>query len=829
MIQSHSSRILILCLLLPLFAFAQNKYTVSGTVLDDDGKMPLEYATITFIDPTGETSDQGGITDRDGHFSVEVKKGTYDIKVEYISFTPKIYKQKRVDSNIKLGTVGLKVNSDNLDAVVVRSQTTQVDIRLDKKIYNIGKDLTTQGASVSDALSNVPSVTVDLDGAISLRGNENVRILVNGKPSAMAGFGDTNIFQQLPADAIEKVEVITSPSARYEAEGTAGILNIILKKEKTLGFNGSISASVGHPLNSSLSASVNLRSDKFNIFNTTGIKYQKAPGTAFFDNRYENGNYDRILEDRDYDRVRKGINTNLGMEYFLTEASSITGSVFLNFGDHKDIRENNTTRFDNELIDSKTLRRETEQEDDNTYQFSLNYENKLDDNGQKLTADLQYSYNDEYEPSTISERGLVPTNTIIAKENIYNTEIDREFLAKADYVLPMGDAQFEAGFKSNFEHNVTDYQLDQLNLETDVFETNTGLTNKFTYDKNVNAVYSQYGNKFGDFSFLLGLRLENTQLKGKVDSELSDSQLEEELGIAVDTNFDKNYFSLFPTVNLIYELQNNENFSLGYNRRINRPWSWFINPFPSRSSTTNIFQGNPDLDPSFSNAFDLGYLRKWDKLTLTSSVYYQHETGALERVRSAGSNSDDDGSDVQRIISLPINLSTEDRYGAELGLLYNPADWLRMNGSFNFYRSVSEGEYDGKDYGSESSSWFGRFSAKVKLPGKIDWQTNAYYRGPRKNSQTKTDGIFSMNLAFSKEVIEDKLTASINVSDVFNSRKRNSYTIGDNYSSESEFQWRRRQVTATLIYRFNQPKNQRNSQHKGGNGDFGGEQGGFEG
>ena len=321
----------------------------------------------------------------------------------------------------------------------------------------------------------------------------------------------------------------------------------------------------------------------------------------------------------------------------------------------------------------------------------------------------------------------------------------------------------------------------------------------------------------GKFSFLLGLRLENTQLKGKVEAENITGST------AFDLNFDKNYTGLFPTVNLTYELKENENITLGYNRRINRPRNWFINPFPSRSSEANVFQGNPDLDPAYASAFDLGYLKRWKKLTLTSSIYYQYETDAFERVQEETGEVTSNGIPVIRTI--PINLSTNERYGFEFGLLYNPTKWLNLNGSFNYFLFKTEGFYNNVDYGAENTSYFGRFSSKVKLPAKIEWQTNAFYRGPSNNSQTESEGILSVDMAMSKDIINDNATLALNARDLFNSRKRNSLTTTDTFTSESEFQWRQRQVTLTFTYRFNQKK-QRQRPERNGNGD---DEGGFEG
>ncbi|WP_282113364.1 TonB-dependent receptor domain-containing protein [Maribacter stanieri] len=794
---------------------------ITGKVLDKDDNLPLEYATLVLQSVSNPDQITGGITDIDGNFEVEAKAGKYNISIEYISYKTYKLPNQTLSESTDLGTIKLALDVAQLEAVEVVGEKTTVEVRLDKKIYNIGKDLTNSGATITDALNNVPSVDVDVEGAISLRGNENVRILINGKPSALAGFGSTDALTQLPADAIEKVEVITSPSARYDAEGTAGILNIILKKEKTLGFNGSVNTTIGYPVNSGISVNANLRTDKFNLFNTTGYSYRDAPGNAFFDNTYSSGSFDRIFEDREYSRLRKGFNTNLGLEYFLTEQSSLTGSVFYRTSKSEDGTENTNKRFISNSLNSETFRTEDENEDDDNYQFSLNYVNNLNDDGQKLTVDLQYSKGEETKTSIIEENNTIPNENLIVLENVFETELQNEYLVQADYVLPMGDAQFEIGYRGTFEEEVTDYRLDSLNQATGQFNINEDLTNKFTYNENVNALYTQYGNKIGKFSFLLGLRLENTQLKGQLDSEFDTSQLEEQLGVDVDVNFDKNYLGLFPTVNFIYELAENENISLGYNRRINRPRGWFINPFPSRSSRTNIFQGNPDLNPAFSNAFDLGYLKRWDKITLTSSIYYQRETDSFERVQEETGQTTTDGIEIIRTI--PINLSTNNRIGAEAGMMYSPTKWLRLNSSFNFFRFSTEGIFNDVDYGTTNNSWFARFSSKVSLPEKIDWQTNAFYRGPSSTAQTENSGIFSLNLAFSKDIMKDNGTLSLNVSDLLNSRKRSSYTETEFFTSDSEFQWRSRQITMGFVYRFNQPK-ERNKGSRGNGGDEGGEE-----
>ncbi|WP_407557149.1 outer membrane beta-barrel protein [Winogradskyella sp. 4-2091] len=809
-------------------SFAQKDINIEGIVIEQGTNIPLEYATVVVKTKADNKIITGGITDTKGKFKVEVPAGTYIISVEYISYKTKTFPEQTLTQNTNLGTINLALDEESLDEVMVVAERTTVEIKLDKKVYNIGKDLTTAGGTVSDALNNVPSVTVDVEGAISLRGNENVRILINGKPSAMAGFGDSNILSQLPAEAIERVEVITSPSARYDAEGTAGILNIILRQKETLGFNGSVTLTAGNPDNAGVSAALNYRTENYNLFSNFGWRYSNAPGKTFIDVDYfdeiENGiidepEYRRIRERKNEDRLNRNYNTNLGMEYFLSESSSITGSFFYNFGNDADVSLNSSERFNNNIIVENTLRRERETEKDNNYQIAINYQKQFgEDRDHKLTADFQYENGNEEGYTYLNEDYIFTDQEDPAPfqiEQEFTDEKQKEFLFQADYVLPLGeDSRFEAGYRGSFENSNTDYELLQEDLDSGEFLLNEDVSNIFDYTENVNALYSQYGTKFGRFSFLLGLRLEHTQLKGKIESQTEDVTDNE-------LDFDKNYLGLFPTVNLIYNLDKEdsdieESITLGFNRRINRPRGRYVNPFPSRSSRTNIWQGNPDLNPAFSSTFDLGYLKRWEKFTLTSSIYYQYETDAFERVQENTGTQTTDGIDIIRTI--PINLSSNQRIGTEIGAMYSPAKWLRLNSSFNFFQFETEGEFNGIDYSAKNTSWFARFSSKVTLPLAIDWQTSAFYRGPRQEAQTDVDGIFSLDLAFSKEILNNKATIALNVRDLFNSRKYVATTTTDFFQRYNEYQRRQRQINASFTYRFNQKLNKRERSGRNGNG-----------
>ncbi|MCH8533435.1 MAG: TonB-dependent receptor [Flavobacteriaceae bacterium] len=825
---------LIFAFLIGVSTFAQ-EFDITGKVVDDQG-FELEMASVSIINPANDNVVDGGITDMEGKFMLEAPQGIYTLKIEFISFEPRVFKNVKVDQNLDFGTIELQSQVDVLDEVNVVAEKTEVEVKLDKRIYNIGKDLTISGGTVSDALNNVPSVSADVDGTISLRGNENVRILINGKPSTLAGFGDQDVLQQLPAEAIERVEVISSPSARYDAEGTAGIINIILKRDRTLGFNGSAQLTTGTPLNNGVTLNGNLRTEKFNIFSTLTYARRKPPGNAQFDNTFTSGSFDRIVEDRQYNRDIENFSINAGAEYFISDEESITYSIYARPGNREYLNENLTDRFIGNEFDSSTLREELEDRSDNRYQTSVNYRKIFDKDNRdhKLEVDAQVSWRNRDEEVNIVENQFTiqgEDDFLLAQEQIFDKRNEIGYLIQADYVRPVGEnGQFEAGFRGDYNDNRTRFELFLGEEENPSNLIQDNLSNIFNYNENVTASYVQYGDKIGDnFSFLLGLRYEYTQLKGQTTPLLDDlSSLEQFYPDGeVETDFDNRFSNFFPTVNLIYELPDESEVTLGYNRRINRPRNWFINPFPSRTSRTNIFQGNPSLRPAFADAVDLGYLKKWDKVTLTGSVYYQREEDSFERIQEDLGIITQDGINV--IINRPINLSVNERIGGELGVLYNPAKKIRFNGSFNYFRFESRGEFRGVDFGATNLSWFGRLSSRVELPWGINWQTNGFYRGPLENAQTKTDPILSLDLAFSKDILNDNATISFNVRDVFNSRRRIQSTRALNadgellFTSENEFQWRVRQITASIVYRFNQQK-KRNGKKDGGDFD---DDGGF--
>lgn len=768
------------------------KIKITGKVIEKVSKQTLEYATVTFTNPSSTKVIAGGITNPKGEFDIDIVPGIYDIKIEFISFKPIIIKDRNLQVSTNLGPIALEEDATQLNEVVVRSEKSSVEIKLDKKVYSIGNDLMVKGGTVSDVLNNIPSISVDAEGAISLRGNENVTIFIDGKPSNAININEA--LRLISADAIDKVEVITNPSARYDAEGGAGILNIILKKGKNQGFNGTLIGAIGTPKNNSLSGTINYKTKKYNLFTNQGYADRNSPGNALIKTEYLNPQPNSpvfITETRDNDRFSKNYNGNLGIELYLNESSSWTNTI--NYRNSKGSNLDNVF-YDNIYSDATKNDTRTRVNDEDSksedVEFKSSYQKKFKKDGHKLNVDVQISSNNDDNTADIidSENGNDAT---------INTQKRNRQLYQTDYVLPIGKGgQFEAGYRGNFSNQLTDVVVYNENV------INTNYTNKLEYIENVNAFYTQYGLKVNKFSYLLGLRWEDTNV---------------DVNQYTTNDFNKKrYNNFFPSAFITYEVSEESSLSLNYSRRIMRPRGRMINPFSNYSSNINIFQGNPDLDPAMTDAFDFGYLNKWGKFLLSTSLYTNKTTDVFVFARI---ESGDFVNGVPVIISGPINIATEWRTGFEFNLNYTPYKWWKLNSNFNFFNVDTNGDYTYTDFNDKevtqnfdnnASSWSAKLNSKVTLPYKIDWQTNMNYNGDQKTAQGKSIGVFSMNLGFSKDVMKDKATLAFNISDVFNSRKRKYETLIPNLiQSYGEVQYGQRQFTLSFTYRFNKSKNER--------------------
>ena len=797
-------------LLFGIFAFAQS-HTLKGKVTDSQNK-PLEYATVSVQDP--ETFDEiaGNITDANGNFVLDdVPAGNFILYIE--SFMGNIFEKPiEITQNQDLGILKLEENSVvALEGAIITATNPMYKMELDKKVYNLSQDLSAKGSSLSDALQNVPSVQVDGDGNISLRGNENVRILIDGKPSSLVGISDpATALQNLPADVVERIEVVTNPSARYEAEGSAGIINIILKKGKLQGFNGSVNVNGGIPATAGVAANLNYRTGKWNLFTNLSYRYaERLRKGSSYTTRFNSEGIPRYEDmNNESTRINNGYNIMLGTEYYLDDRNTFTVSGNFRNGNNENNSELRYTDFDSNLIETaNSIRTEYEKEKDYSAEGSLNYKHEFLTPGHEFSIDARATYSAETEDGDLREIG----NLVNSTERSFSSEYQNRIIISADYVYPFGEkGRFELGARGEMEGTLTDFKVDSL--ASDGWISKPEFSNRTDYRQNVYAAYAQFGQGFGNFSFFAGLRMENSDIT--VKSILNESTTR------------KNYVDFFPSLFLNYEFENEDQLQVSYSRRVRRPRGWDLIPFTSYSNNRNLFMGNPNLNPQYTDSYELSYVAKVGKLMITPNVYYSNTQDNIQRYQSINENG--------ALVTRPINVGTESRYGGDLTFTYRPWKWWNIMGNVNLFGYKTEGQYTDTyinpttgetivkttNFDGDGFSWFGRLNNNFTLPAKFSVQLSGNYRAGMKSAQSERKPMYSADLSINKDLFNDNATITLSVRDLFNTRKFERESWGEDFYLESQNRWNVRSVNLTFTYRFNQSKRDQRREQRENNAEF---------
>lgn len=788
--------------------FCQQRYTITATIEDKITSDFLPFATITLRNAANKKLIGGAVSDENGKASIVSSVSNVEIQVDYIGYETLVFK-KELTKRTNLGALQLEPKENQLAGIDLVGRRSDVEIRLDKRVYNVGQNLNAKGTNVSDVLENIPSLSLDLDGNLELRGSTNVRILIDGKPSGLVGLNGIDALADLPAESIERVEVITAPSARYQAEGSSGIVNIILAKNSLKGLNGVFNASVGKFESYGANASLNYKIGKFNFFTNSGYRDNTDMGGAFQRNTYTSvSTFDQFEERRTFDRRRVGTNVNLGMDADITSKTKFTFSYVNNYRDGDDITQNDQNHSLLGAAVTQSLRSEIEEDKDINKQLSFSVTHKFDDVGHKLDVTVQTEETIEDEFSDLITQQLFPQSNRSPLEENNTEEAQKQFLAQVDYVWPIDkNTQFEAGYRTTKENQDTGFTV-QTKDENGTFIINENLTNFLDYEQSIHAFYSQYGKKWNGFSVLAGLRYEHTDW-----SVVQKTTLEE------DT---KTFNGFFPTLNIGLELSETDNITFGYNRRISRPRSRSLNPFRSRASETSFFQGNPNLVPSYSDGFDLGYLKQFKKFTLSSSVYFTRTYKPRQRITVAsGEFVEVNGENTAVIKRFPINLGRQDRLGIEANSSMRWSPKWRTNISFNIFRSVDKGTYENLVLDNTNESWSGNFRNNLNLPRDINMQINVWYVGGQQSAFGNRKAFGGTSVGISKDILKNNATINLNFTDVFNTSIYRWNTLTDNIATTAEYQRRRPVYKLTFTYRFKQDKE---SSRRGGEnyGDGGG-------
>tara|TARA_R110002051_G_scaffold316992_1_gene397518 strand:+ start:807 stop:3206 length:2400 start_codon:yes stop_codon:yes gene_type:complete len=772
-----------LCLLSFTTTYSQEINT-KGKILDEFNS-PIPYASIVFKSNNSEDKIFGILSEEDGSFSILLAKDTYTLEITVVGLqsTTMSIDLANVGKSYDLGTILLK--SVSLDEVVVKNRNSAYKLNLDKKEYKVSGDLFSKGGTLSDVIQNVPSVQVDATGALSLRGSSDITVLLNGKPSGLTSSG--NLLKSIPASSIDKIEVITNPSSKYVAQGSAGIINIVLKKGKSKGLNGSVEIFGGYRLNTGSNLNINGANEKSSWFINTGIGYSEPKGK----NSVELNNFETIPNrtSQNSDRIRKQLYglINIGGTHDIGENQSILGSFTYRKANANNDNSTFYNDFDNNTLLASSERLEDEDENNDFLQGEINYSIELDTLGQIINFGANGQFTKGTENSEIIENESFPEMTFLNTDRTFRAEDNRRFLLSVDYELPMkGNHKLELGYLGSYKQVENDFEV--VTGTGNGFVSIPEFTNSTEFRENINSFYVQFGKKYEKIAYQLSLRSELTHIELNVENNT--------------VEVEKKFTDWFPSAYINYSPNEKEEFRLSFTRRIFRPSSFIFLPFSSYTDKRNIFVGDPDINPSYTFGSELGYSYKISNtLTLSPTLYFRNTEDEVEFfVEKSIITINAEQREV--FASTLTNIGTYTAYGLELGVSYKPTNWWDIYFESTFNGFNQKGNVRGASFDGKGVLIYGRLNHTIDLSQKLklQWQNN--YRGPIETGQYRRKGIYSMNMGLNYDILKGNGAITLNVVDVLNSNIRRVTSFGSDFTRDLELQNRVRQINVSLSYRF---------------------------
>lgn len=786
----------------------ERKTVIKGIVLDEKTQTPMEFTNIAVYDKTDSTLVSGGITDENGQFEVSgIGFGEYYLVANFVGFKKTDVANILLDEDnpsVDLGKIELNPSAVELGSVDVVADKAQVEFKLDKKVVNVSQVISAVGGTAVDVLENTPSVQVDIEGNVTVRGSSNFTVLIDGRPSALSG---SEALRQIPSSAIENIEIITNPSAKYEPDGQAGIINLVMKKNSLNGLSGIVNASIGSRNKYRGDFTLNYRTEKFNYF--VGADWRdetRYGGMTSLRETYLNDTTSFLFMDGSRDFIRSGYNFKAGAEWFLTGNTTLSLSGELGKSEGSRNSEGETYAYTvpaSEEIFSVT--EETSARENDFYSANLNFQHKFNSEGHKLEAMAFYS---SETGDDVEEEAEILANSQYEKlgqylDRVYSleTEEEKEFRFKADYTYPYSEkGRLEAGFMSRLESEVEGISFENYDAETDSWIVNEKYTSTTDFRRDIHAVYSTYSNALGNLEFMLGLRGELT--------------LREILNTNSPEASELNRFDLFPTLHTSYSIGETNELMASYSRRINRPRGRDLDPNPAYYDRYTIRYGNPDLEPEYTDSYELGALKRFGRSYISLDAFRRITNNKIDRYQELG----DDG--VFYLYS--GNFSKDYSTGLELSGNVNFTEWLMVNASVSVYDYRITGDLNGEEIDRESTNWNSRMNTTLKFAPNSRMQFNAFYRGPSVSAQGESKAMFFTDVSYRHEFFERKLSATLSVSDPFGTAKFQRESYGEDFNSS--FEWRRepRVVMLTLSYRINNFKSDDRGDRGSGGMDFGG-------
>ncbi|WP_298537072.1 TonB-dependent receptor [uncultured Algibacter sp.] len=726
---------------------------IKGKVIENNNNLAIEYATISILNSDSKEPITGTISNEDGSFSISTNASNFYIDVSFIGFKTRSFKDfKIINNTVDLKTIILNEDNEALDEVVIRAEKSQLEFKLDKRVFNVGADLSSTGASAYEVLNNVPSVNVNIEGEISLRGSQGVQILINGKPSILAN-ADGNALGTITADMIEKIEVITNPSAKYDAEGSTGIINIIIKKSEKKGLNGSATLNVGSPNSNSFGLSLNKRTEKFNLFSQMGFGIRTYPSESEYINKDLVNNITiRSTGEGEFDE--KFGNLLIGTDYHLNDNNIITLSAAIAY----EVEDQNALAYFNQSDASNTItdrwtRIEVTEATNPKLRYELQYKKDFKRHKEQslLFSALGSSFSKD---QSSSFQNMTTFGDIEDFQQKTRTDYSLEdYTFKLDYVHPFLDKYtLETGSQYVLNGVTNDFAVSEF--ENGEWVNNPNLTNIFDLDQNVLALYSTVAFEGEKWGIKLGLRAENTDLKTLLENTNEINK--------------KNYTDFFPSGHTSYKVSDKFSLQAGYSRRIRRPRLRELNPFSNIRNNYSISTGNPNLQPEYTDSFEITSIHKFGKASLNWSLYNRYTVDVIERITYFEDNIS---------VSRPENVGSNTTTGIELNGKYSPLNWFSINGDFNLNYFNRDGDFEMTSFDFKGNRWSTRITSKFKLPAEFDLEVSGDYRSKYLTVQGEVDDIYFADLGLRKKVFKGKIILNMSVRDVFASRVSENTTI----------------------------------------------------
>jgi outer membrane cobalamin receptor len=777
--------------------------TVTGKVVDANTGDPLMFASLVLHSQRDSSMVTGAISNESGHFVIEqVPPGSFYLSVNYVGYPRKQVNGIHItfrETVYDMGEIQVEPGAALLEEVTVAAARQLMEVGLDRRVINVDQELTASGGSALEVMRNIPSVAVDFDGNVSLRGSSNVTILIDGRPSALTGLSGSESLEQIPASMIERIEVITNPSVRYDPDGTSGMINVVLKKEKRPGYNGMISlnASTGNRYTGSLN--LNYKINDVNLFANFSGRFFNMEGSGFNFRTSFLADTTFLDQNSSFDNNMNSQNIQVGADYTINKHNTITGSMRYNTWNRggSNFTDYNMLYSDYSLYNYFTRTSDNEFTN-NGLSYNLNYRRTFEQRFRELNADLSFSHRTNTREERMVQQPFDTSKEPLADgfqmlENTFSDGNNWMVSAQFDYVHPLGqDRKLETGFRATLREMDNDFNFFNFDHEKQSWENNLGLSNHFVYNEQVYAVYGIFSTMLGKYSVQTGLRAE--QAFTRADQRTTSAM------------YENDYISLFPSLHVRRNMENNQSMQVSYSRRINRPNNRFLNPFVSYSDPYDLSFGNPHLDPEYIHSAELGYTRFWGRTTVNPSIFYRHTEGMITRFRTM----DEDGIAYTTF----QNLRTGKSYGAELILGQQVASFWRANGTFSYFRQVVEGGGDAMEMANRSNSWSARLVNNFDFGNGWSAQLNGFYRSPVVLIQGEMREMYSADIGVRKNVLQNRGSINLRLSDIFNTQRFGMYNFGDNFTMTSERRRNSRMIFVGFTYRINE-YDQRSRRNRG--------------